>query len=64
MLKKRAAVSIKHCFAVLVLVSKSYLTLRPQKMTTNYSPLGSSVHGIYQVRKLEWVAIPFSGEFS
>ena len=25
-----------------------------------YSPLGSSVHGILQVRILEWVAIPFS----
>ena len=24
------------------------------------SPLGSSVHGIFQVRILEWVAIPFS----
>ena len=26
----------------------------------DYSPLGSSVHGISQVRILEWVAIPFS----
>ena len=26
----------------------------------NYSPLGSSVHGILQVRILEWVAISFS----
>ena len=26
----------------------------------DYSPLGSSVHGIVQVRILEWVAIPFS----
>ena len=26
----------------------------------NCSPLGSSVHGILQVRILEWVAIPFS----
>ena len=26
----------------------------------NYSPPGSSVHGILQVRILEWVAIPFS----
>ena len=25
-----------------------------------YSPLGSSVHGIFQARILEWVAIPFS----
>ena len=28
----------------------------------NGSPPGSSVHGILQARKLEWVAIPFSGE--
>ena len=26
----------------------------------DYSPLGSSVHGILQVRRLEWVAISFS----
>ena len=26
----------------------------------NFSPLGSSVHGILQARILEWVAIPFS----
>ena len=28
------------------------------------SPPGSSVHGIFQARILEWVAIPFSREFS
>ena len=27
-----------------------------------YSPPGSSVHGVLQVRILEWVAIPFSGD--
>ena len=26
----------------------------------DYSPVGSSVHGIHQARILEWVAIPFS----
>ena len=26
----------------------------------NYNPPGSSVHGVFQVRILEWVAIPFS----
>ena len=26
----------------------------------NFSPPGSSVHGILQVRILQWVAIPFS----
>ena len=27
---------------------------------TDCSPTGSSVHGILQARKLEWLAIPFS----
>ena len=63
MLKNRAAVS-KHCFAVLVSVAKLYLALQAHERTTDYSPLGSFVHGIYQVRKLEWVAIPFSRESS
>ena len=31
---------------------------------TNYSPPGSSVHGILQARILEWVAIPFSRGYS
>jgi len=26
----------------------------------DYSPPGSSVHGIIQARTLEWVAVPFS----
>ena len=30
----------------------------------DYSPPGSSVHGILQARILEWVAIPFSRGFS
>ena len=29
-----------------------------------YSPPGSSVHGILQVRILEWVAMTSSGRFS
>ena len=33
-------------------------------MLMDYSPPGSSVHGILQVRILEWVAIPFSRGFS
>ena len=28
----------------------------------DYSPLGSSVHGILQVRILDWVASPPSGD--
>ena len=40
-----------------VLTAQSCLTLcNPM----NYSPPGSSVHGILQARILEWVAIPFS----
>ena len=27
-----------------------------------YSPPGPPVHGIFQARILEWVAIPFSGD--
>ena len=30
---------------------------------TDYSSLGSSVHGIFQTRILEWVAMPSSGDF-
>ena len=30
----------------------------------DYSPSGSSVHGIFQARILEWVAKPFSRESS
>ena len=39
------------------LVALSCLTLWGP---VDYSPLGSSVHGIIQARLLEWVAIPFS----
>ena len=40
-----------------VLVTQSYLTLcNPM----DYSPPGSSVHGILQERVLEWVAIALS----
>ena len=37
-------------------VAKLYLTLQPM----NHSLPGSSVHGIFQARMLEWVAISFS----
>ena len=40
-----------------VKVAQSCLTLCDPM---NYSPPGSSVHGILQARLLEWVAIPFS----
>ena len=40
-----------------MLVTQSCLTLCDPM---DYSPPGSSVHGILQARILEWVAIPFS----
>ena len=40
-----------HCCC---LVAKSRLTFQP------HGPPGSSVHGIYQARMMEWVAISFS----
>ena len=42
---------------VYLLVTPSCLTLCN---SMDCSPSGSSVHGILQARKLEWVAIPFS----
>ena len=44
-------------YAVLCLVTQSCPTLCN---SLDYSPPGSSVHGILQARILEWVAIPFS----
>ena len=38
-------------------VTKSYPTLCDSK---DWSPSDSSIHGILQVKILEWVAIPFS----
>ena len=45
---------------VYVLVPQSYPTLQ----SMDYSPPGSSVHGIFQARILEWVAISYTREFS
>ena len=47
----------KFLHSVLCLVAQSCLTLCNP---VDCSPLGSSVHGIYQARTLEWVAISFS----
>ena len=47
------------CVCVCVLVTQSCLTLCDP---TDYSPPGSSVHGILQARMLEWVAISFPRE--
>ena len=42
-------------------VAQSYLLSRPILCNSmDCSPRGSSVHGIFQARILEWVAIPFS----
>jgi len=42
---------------VCVLVAQSCLTLYDP---VDYSPPGSSVHGLLQARTLEWIAISFS----
>ena len=47
--------------SVKVLVTQLCLTLWDPM---DYSPPGSDVHGIFQGRTLEWVAIPFSRESS
>ena len=49
----------------LILIGRFFLTTVAQSCLTfcdpiNCSPLGSSAHGIFQARILEWVAIPFS----
>ena len=44
-------------FVYVCLVSQSCSTLCD---LMDYSPAGSSVHGILQPRILEWVGIPFS----
>ena len=45
----------------------SYVCVRAQSCMTlcslmGYSPPGSSVHGVFQARVLEWVAFSFSRE--
>ena len=49
--------SILQRLLVVLLVTQSCQTVREPM---DYSPPGSSVHGILQARILEWVAIPFS----
>ena len=46
------------CMHVLTVVSDS---LRPHEL---YSLQGSSVHGVFQTRLLEWVAISYSRQSS
>ena len=54
-------VDLSSCFIISVLVTESCLTLCD---LMDYSPPGSSVHGILQARIMEWIAIPFSRESS
>ena len=43
------------------LVTKSFLSLlRPHDLMTSWNPSGSFIHGMSQVRRLEWVVISFS----
>ena len=49
--------SARYVTTAKVLVTQSCLTLFH---SIDCSPPGSSVHGIFQARILEWVAIPFS----
>ena len=46
-------------FCCYYLVTKSYLTLFVTPMDCSLA--GFSIHGIFQARILDWVAIPFSG---
>ena len=62
-----AAVPWKYPCSILINVKKKVkLTYDVESQNSNYSdpmnssPPGSSVHGIFQARVLEWVAVPFS----
>ena len=55
--RPRIPVSVSFLVVVLVVVWSLSDPLRPHGL---YSPPGSSVCGLSQVRRLEWVAIPFS----
>ena len=67
-LKFRILISLAYIleayFGFLLLEQKNLKVLFTQLYTTVFSPLGSSVYGIFQARILEWVAIPFSKESS
>ena len=43
-----------------MVLSSPSLSLGRLFVTLDYSPPGSSVHGIFQAKLLEWVAISFS----
>ena len=62
----KCAFCTRHCDVgqevVIVVVQLSCVRLFHDPM--DYSPPGSSVHGIFQARVLEWVAISYSGRSS
>ena len=54
---KCAQLSVGHTYLSEIEIAQSYPTLCDPM---DYSPPGSSVHGIFQAITLEWVAISFS----
>ena len=56
-----SAVKESACNAVAAAAAKSLQSFLTLCDPTYGSPPGSSVHGIFQARVLEWVAIAFSG---
>ena len=55
---------LKNRLKILVLCAKSLQSCQTLCDPMNYSPPGSPVHGILQVRILEWVTLSFSRETS
>ena len=55
----RERMDVRPLFRSCVCLAQSCLTLCDPM---DYSPPGSSVHGILQARILEWFAIPFTGD--
>ena len=43
-----------------LLCSNSFLVKVPQSCPTLCDPMNYTVHGVFQARILEWVAVPFS----
>ena len=56
---------LSHCsMSYACLHAKSFQSCPILYNSMDCNPQGSSVHGIFQARILEWVTIPFSGGFS
>ena len=60
LLKDTDALSGSLVHNLCVLCAKSLQLCLTLGNPMDYSPLGTSDHGIYQTRTLEWVAMPFS----